>query len=569
MDVNAKQWRLHAGSTPFHSYFPLPAKYHPELGSDPIVQQTLAVLPSKCIENYFLHRHVSARLLTRSTMWLSVAPAMSAYVAASLGFDVRLLPSLLGLRLCTDLLFGTSFPPPLNEQGRAKSVPPNTAYRFLSWAPTSVRCATPGGSSSSTEASWGGQVDRGFLGHPVAAEQLTPLTLLGLNADKVSTPAVRIAGEGGAAATSAGAGGSDDGPCGIVAALCSLYDACTDVAFEEYGKFSPIKSSTTLTFVLFLLRLPASLSPPVTLYSKILAANLGPDADKVCHLRLCLVFKEDNLPKSAMWPPLGSKKFRMEMLPLWPSGDEADDKLSLCYIGMLHWRKRPLNIMKHWLGLDPHMRLRKCLIVKRHDEEQITFLVRSVREAPSGFPVLEVVYYEKRRTKRLASQGRVDYLKCAQRVLNLFYEAERNQSTTEESLHMITCKETIRLLWLILTRSKHLLEPSPWQRGQARRPEWVPSFIPIVYSEEAASIARPVPASSPAGMISSNLSAPKRNREQQATTTVTERPNPSGGDSPGAKAREAPQPPREQSLRCRQVAAAAPARRPWLGVALE
>eukprot|EP00897_Mesotaenium_endlicherianum_P005420 jgi/Mesen1/4906/ME000244S04079 len=408
IDVNAKKWPEDFWSCPFYTYFPLPAKYHPELGTHPLTKQARAQGPGSCNETNFLHRccrdvlkdwvvgfqewtqagrvnvtlwggdalqlclytlypkpvdcperehtpdppvsqsagltlkeeearvegvhgsraagggcrfdaietstladgvgllnlllccapllkqHAHARLVTGTDLWYTVAPTVSAYAQLSLGFDARLLPSLLGLRLCNDFLFGTSSPPPQNFQGLQKKLPASCMEVLLEWAPSSVRCAaTPGSSSCSGcgRASW--SCDRGFLGDP-ATGQLTPLTLLGLG--------TRF--DAGASLPP----GSDDAICGITSAL-RVFTHGSHSAQKLFshgwqamlGFLAREKIGDLQAWNRWLLPAPSQslTAKPITLYSKKLLGvpsftdTSGPFLGWKGHVRLCLVVLKD------------------------------------------------------------------------------------------------------------------------------------------------------------------------------------------------------------------------------------------------------------------------------------
>eukprot|EP00897_Mesotaenium_endlicherianum_P008438 jgi/Mesen1/7622/ME000004S07898 len=173
-----------------------------------------------------LKEQVSLRLWTVSADWLDVGPTYKEYLIESLGCDVRLLPSLLGLRLCSDIEFGTTSPRLFAGQAPME--------QFTAWGPATLEpraeLVAPGGADTSTcgpgsitgGEAWGGGSSR---------EMLTPLTLV--------RPLPRGSRE------------REDAPCGITEALRCWHIAC--YLAPGGGSYTP------LTFLLLLLRLPPGL----------------------------------------------------------------------------------------------------------------------------------------------------------------------------------------------------------------------------------------------------------------------------------------------------------------------
>eukprot|EP00897_Mesotaenium_endlicherianum_P005422 jgi/Mesen1/4908/ME000244S04083 len=249
-----------------------------------------------------LKQHARARLVTGTNLWYTVAPTVSVYAKYSLGFDVHLVPLLLGLRLCNDILFGTSSPPPQNCQGLRQQLPAECMEVLFEWAPSTVRCATPGNSSSCSggQTSWG--CDRGFLGDP-AANQLTPLTLLGLEASSGSRPDAFTASPGIA---------QSGGTCGITSTLQHLQYICNYSSHSNQELFSHgwqamldflalAEIGNPQAWNRWLLPAPSkSLNlKHITLYSKNVLGvpsfdrKSGPFFGWKGHIRLCLVVLQD------------------------------------------------------------------------------------------------------------------------------------------------------------------------------------------------------------------------------------------------------------------------------------
>eukprot|EP00897_Mesotaenium_endlicherianum_P005407 jgi/Mesen1/4895/ME000244S04082 len=227
------------------------------------------------------------------------------------------------------------------------------------------------------------------------------------------------------------------------------------------------------------------------------------------------------IPKSAAWPPQGANKRSMEALPPWPRGSTGEKRLELCVQGMFSLQEMVLSmedISPPEEEADHHLGLRNCLRVmfewlKRQvpacfvimdpadngvPNPKVSVSAQRVREAPGGFPVLEVVCGDLGRTQRLVNEEKIapeDVLAYSLRIL-----------PSRHVVQMLLPEGVIRLLLALLWRGSCLVEPSVWQRSHAeQRPEWVASFLPLVYPEDIPPFQGSVPPS-----ITPRLVAPSK-----------------------------------------------------------
>eukprot|EP00897_Mesotaenium_endlicherianum_P005406 jgi/Mesen1/4894/ME000244S04085 len=209
------------------------------------------------------------------------------------------------------------------------------------------------------------------------------------------------------------------------------------------------------------------------------------------------------IPKSAVWPPQGAKKLSMEALQPWLKGSAGTERLELCTQGMFSLQEMMLSMQHTWpLEEDGHLVLRNCLLVMleavwkqepafvcfmdqgtRALQPKVSIHVQRVRETAAGFPVLELVFIDHDRMQRLVDDGRVTV-----RDFFLRYGAilEHRQAVgLAPRLELRAHAEQIQLVLALLWKCSSLVQPSAWQRSHAeQRPEWVASFLPLVYPED-------------------------------------------------------------------------------------
>eukprot|EP00897_Mesotaenium_endlicherianum_P005400 jgi/Mesen1/4889/ME000244S04067 len=206
-----------------------------------------------------------------------------------------------------------------------------------------------------------------------------------------------------------------------------------------------------------------------------------------------------SIPKSAAWPPMGGKKLSMEALQLWPPGSAGKERLDLCVQGMFRLGKMMLSMQPSWVPEGHHLGLRNCLHVMfawLKEQEPACFVVmdpdngggpnwtlsisaQRLREAPGGFPVLEVVYNDIDRMQRLLVERRIAIADA-----DIFaYCVGTLESRHVVELHLPA--GVIKLLLALLRRCSSLVQPPVWQRSHAEQhPGWVASFLPLVYPED-------------------------------------------------------------------------------------
>eukprot|EP00897_Mesotaenium_endlicherianum_P003798 jgi/Mesen1/3446/ME000194S02593 len=219
-----------------------------------------------------LKEQVSSRLWTVSAKWQAVEPTYGEYLRASLGCDVRLLPSLLGLRLCSDLEFGTTSPRLFAGH------PPSE--QFTVWGPAILdplaSHSVPGGSTGRAErASWGfswSSTSAGGEEGRSSRESMTPLTLV----PRPPSGSTCEDSSGIEASTSA-----EITPCGIVEALESWHGACFDHDIQQEDNQRGVTSATPLTFLLLLTRCPPGVQEAVLSQGDEL---LGEDVAEACQV---------------------------------------------------------------------------------------------------------------------------------------------------------------------------------------------------------------------------------------------------------------------------------------------